>query len=163
HDGAADLAGADHGGVPLPVGAENRPELGDELASSIADTRMTELTEAGEILADLRIGEPQRFAELLGTDRLSPMFEPPFKLAQIQAQTPDGGARNLRAVGHQRIVLRSAMHFRDIVARDGRTISFEFFPPKTSDGWENLFASIKELEPFAPSFVSVTYGAGGST
>lgn len=55
------------------------------------------------------------------------------------------------------------MHFRDIVARDGRTISFEFFPPKTEGGWESLYASIKELEPLAPSFVSVTYGAGGST
>jgi len=55
------------------------------------------------------------------------------------------------------------MHFRDIVARDGRTISFEFFPPKTDGGWDALYASIKELEPLAPSFVSVTYGAGGST
>lgn len=55
------------------------------------------------------------------------------------------------------------MHFRDIVARDGRTISFEFFPPKNDAGWDALFASIKELEPLAPSFVSVTYGAGGST
>ncbi|MFO0873559.1 MAG: methylenetetrahydrofolate reductase [NAD(P)H] [Phycisphaerales bacterium] len=55
------------------------------------------------------------------------------------------------------------MHFRDIVARDGRTISFEFFPPKSEPGWDALFASIKELEPFSPSFVSVTYGAGGST
>ncbi len=55
------------------------------------------------------------------------------------------------------------MHFRDIVSRDGRTLSFEFFPPKSDAGWETLFASIKELEPLAPSFVSVTYGAGGST
>jgi len=55
------------------------------------------------------------------------------------------------------------MHFRDIVARDGRTVSFEFFPPKSESGWEILFASIKELAPLAPSFVSVTYGAGGST
>lgn len=55
------------------------------------------------------------------------------------------------------------MHFRDIVARDGRTISFEFFPPKTDGGWDALYASITELEPLAPSFVSVTYGAGGST
>ena len=55
------------------------------------------------------------------------------------------------------------MNFRDIASRDGRTISFEFFPPKTEGGWDSLYASIKELEPLAPSFVSVTYGAGGST
>ncbi|HMN96500.1 MAG TPA: methylenetetrahydrofolate reductase [NAD(P)H] [Phycisphaerales bacterium] len=55
------------------------------------------------------------------------------------------------------------MHFRDIVERDGRTISFEFFPPRTEGGWEMLFGALKDLEPLAPSFVSVTYGAGGST
>ena len=55
------------------------------------------------------------------------------------------------------------MHIRDIVARDSKTFSFEFFPPKTPTGWDSLFESISELEPLAPSFVSVTYGAGGST
>jgi methylenetetrahydrofolate reductase (NADPH) len=55
------------------------------------------------------------------------------------------------------------MHIRDIVARDSKTFSFEFFPPKTPSGWDSLFESISELEPLAPSFVSVTYGAGGST
>jgi len=41
--------------------------------------------------------------------------------------------------------------------------SFEFFPPKTEAGIEALFASLKALRPLAPNFVSVTYGAGGST
>jgi methylenetetrahydrofolate reductase (NADPH) len=41
--------------------------------------------------------------------------------------------------------------------------SFEFFPPRTEDGIEALFRSLKALRPLAPSFVSVTYGAGGST
>ena len=41
--------------------------------------------------------------------------------------------------------------------------SFEFFPPKTEAGIESLFASLKALRPLAPSYVSVTYGAGGST
>jgi methylenetetrahydrofolate reductase (NADPH) len=45
----------------------------------------------------------------------------------------------------------------------GPTISFEFFPPKTFAGWLSLGRTIAELEPLAPSFVSVTYGAGGST
>jgi methylenetetrahydrofolate reductase (NADPH) len=42
-------------------------------------------------------------------------------------------------------------------------ISFEFFPPKTDRMAETLWASIKRLEPLQPRFVSVTYGAGGST
>ncbi|NBX24439.1 MAG: methylenetetrahydrofolate reductase [NAD(P)H] [Planctomycetes bacterium] len=55
------------------------------------------------------------------------------------------------------------MHMLDILARDARTASFEFFPPAKESGWEQLFRAIRDLEPLAPSFVSVTYGAGGST
>lgn len=45
----------------------------------------------------------------------------------------------------------------------GRTFSFEFFPPRTEDAQLSLGRTIAELEPLQPSFVSVTYGAGGST
>ena len=45
----------------------------------------------------------------------------------------------------------------------GRTFSFEFFPPKTDAATLSLGRTIAELEPLGPSFVSVTYGAGGST
>jgi methylenetetrahydrofolate reductase (NADPH) len=42
-------------------------------------------------------------------------------------------------------------------------VSFEFFPPKTEEMETTMWASIERLAPLAPSFVSVTYGAGGST
>ncbi len=41
--------------------------------------------------------------------------------------------------------------------------SFEFFPPKTEEGWTNLRQTLEELSGLEPGFVSVTYGAGGST
>ena len=55
------------------------------------------------------------------------------------------------------------MHIQDIFQKHKTTISFEFFPPKTEKAAESLYRSIAELEPLKPSFVSVTYGAGGST
>jgi len=42
-------------------------------------------------------------------------------------------------------------------------VSFEFFPPKTDEMGERLWETVKRLEPLGPKFVSVTYGAGGST
>jgi methylenetetrahydrofolate reductase (NADPH) len=52
---------------------------------------------------------------------------------------------------------------RDIYARDGLTFSIEFFPPKTPEGIDSLFTAVQELKALDPAFVSVTYGAGGST
>jgi methylenetetrahydrofolate reductase (NADPH) len=55
------------------------------------------------------------------------------------------------------------MHIRDIFREHRTTFSFEFFPPKTDEASEELFGTIARLEELQPSFVSVTYGAGGST
>ena len=43
------------------------------------------------------------------------------------------------------------------------SVSFEFFPPKTDAGFQQLFQTIDDLHPLCPTYVSVTYGAGGST
>jgi methylenetetrahydrofolate reductase (NADPH) len=55
------------------------------------------------------------------------------------------------------------MHITDIMAKETPMFSFEFFPPKTPEAAESLYQTIRELEAYMPSFVSVTYGAGGST
>ena len=55
------------------------------------------------------------------------------------------------------------MHIQDVFANHRTTFSFEFFPPKDDQAAETLFGHIKDLEGLKPSFVSVTYGAGGST
>lgn len=51
----------------------------------------------------------------------------------------------------------------DLIREGERSYSFEFFPPKDEAGEEQLWQAIRELEPYEPTFVSVTYGAGGST
>jgi methylenetetrahydrofolate reductase (NADPH) len=51
----------------------------------------------------------------------------------------------------------------DILREGERSFSFEFFPPKDDAGEEQLWNAIRALEPYRPTFVSVTYGAGGST
>ncbi len=56
-----------------------------------------------------------------------------------------------------------ATTIRDRLADGRRSWSFEFFPPATDEGERLLWTAIRELEPLEPSFVSVTYGAGGTT
>ena len=55
------------------------------------------------------------------------------------------------------------MHIQDIFKTCATTFSFEFFPPKADRAWDELFVTIAHLQTLKPSFVSVTYGAGGST
>ena len=55
------------------------------------------------------------------------------------------------------------MHISDIIQGNSPTFSFEFFPPRTPDAADTLYQTIRDLESYTPDFVSVTYGAGGST
>jgi methylenetetrahydrofolate reductase (NADPH) len=58
---------------------------------------------------------------------------------------------------------RASLRIDSLLGTGLPTISFEFFPPKTEAGFTQLFAAIKDLHSLNPSYVSVTYGAGGST
>src|SRR5204862_7889369 len=55
------------------------------------------------------------------------------------------------------------MHITEIMRGHSPTFSFEFFPPKTRHAAETLYQTIRDLESYMPAFVSVTYGAGGTT
>ncbi len=62
-----------------------------------------------------------------------------------------------------RPIIPKLMHIHDILKAHPTTFSFEFFPPKTPEASEKLFETIAHLEALKPSFVDVTYGAGGGT
>ncbi|MDD2857879.1 MAG: methylenetetrahydrofolate reductase [NAD(P)H] [Candidatus Nanopelagicales bacterium] len=51
----------------------------------------------------------------------------------------------------------------EVLQAGGRSFSFELFPPKTDEGEQALWRTVRDLERLSPTFVSVTYGAGGST
>src|SRR5436305_14093459 len=55
------------------------------------------------------------------------------------------------------------MRIEQILAERGPVFSFEFFPPKTDEGMANLHTALDDLKEDEPDYVSVTYGAGGST
>ncbi|MFC6020450.1 methylenetetrahydrofolate reductase [NAD(P)H] [Plantactinospora solaniradicis] len=67
------------------------------------------------------------------------------------------------ALGLPSILPDSPPSIGDLVRGPQPTFSFEFFPPKTANGERLLWQAIRELESLRPSFVSVTYGAGGSS
>jgi methylenetetrahydrofolate reductase (NADPH) len=58
---------------------------------------------------------------------------------------------------------RQAPLIKDLLAAGGRSFSFEFMAPKTDADEDQLWLAIRRLEPLRPTFVSVTYGAGGTT
>ncbi|NGM15341.1 methylenetetrahydrofolate reductase [NAD(P)H] [Verrucosispora sioxanthis] len=67
------------------------------------------------------------------------------------------------ALGLPSVLPNSQPAIGELVRDCQPTFSFEFMPPKTEQGERQLWQAIRELEPLRPSFVSITYGAGGST
>ncbi|WFE29478.1 methylenetetrahydrofolate reductase [NAD(P)H] [Solwaraspora sp. WMMD791] len=67
------------------------------------------------------------------------------------------------ALGLPSVLPGSQPSIGDLIRAGAPTFSFEFFPPKTPEGERLLWQAIRELEPLQPSFVSITYGAGGTT
>jgi methylenetetrahydrofolate reductase (NADPH) len=55
------------------------------------------------------------------------------------------------------------MRIDELIAQQNPVFSFEFFPPKTPEGLETLYETIRTLAPLEPGYISVTYGAGGAT
>src|SRR5271163_1871352 len=74
---------------------------------------------------------------------------------------PIAGASSRRAADQLRD--RHSPLIRDLLADGRQSFSFEFMPPKTEAEEAQLWLAIRKLEPLRPTFVSVTYGAGGST
>src|SRR5271170_386144 len=71
------------------------------------------------------------------------------------------GAAPKRVSGQPRLPHQPLI--RDLLAVGRQAFSFEFMPPKTEAEEQQLWRAIRQLEPLRPTFVSVTYGAGGST
>ncbi len=59
--------------------------------------------------------------------------------------------------------MENPMRIDEIIGLGKAALSFEFFPPKTEAGFTSLYKTIDDLRPIHPTYVSVTYGAGGST
>lgn len=55
------------------------------------------------------------------------------------------------------------MKITEIISSPKPSLSFEVFPPKTSDNFDSVMAATEEIADLNPSFMSVTYGAGGGT
>ena len=78
----------------------------------------------------------------------------------LRGQRPPGGRREPRLSG---MVEGRGRSIGEVIREGERSISFEFMPPRDEAGAEQLWQAIRDLEPYDPTFVSVTYGAGGTT
>ena len=92
------------------------------------------------------------------------MFEAPERKGETVEIDADMVAAHLESQGDSATDDRAPMtEYRKLFGNGRRLFSFEFFPPKTDAGRQSLERTIRELAELEPAFVSVTYGAGGST
>jgi methylenetetrahydrofolate reductase (NADPH) len=166
--GSPDIPDSDQCRVPGAISSEHLSEVIVESCDLVADTGMSELPEEGKVLSDLSAGQPESGSQLFRTDGSSTCSDQGAHLPKIEAESLDGGPGNLGFGLHGPSLSEPpynpvAMHIDDVFARDHTTFSFEFFPPRSAAGWSTLEATLESLESFQPSFVSVTYGAAGST
>ncbi len=80
-----------------------------------------------------------------------------------RSSAPAGSAGPIGSAAAPARRVQHAAAIRDLIAAGGESFSFEFMPPKTDAEELQLWRAIRQLEPLRPTFVSVTYGAGGST
>jgi len=183
HDGSADVSCTNDDRIPFAIHLQDTTDFSSQACNPVADSRLPELTEATEILPDLCIGNADRSTQLARVDGWPPIGFMPLQLPQVETQSLDGRAGYVRRIRHAIAVYHpmlkighppsalqaphgvgcSQMHFEDIRQRDARTISFEFFPPASSKALESLRRRLGDFISLDPSFVSITYGAGGST
>ena len=164
----ADVPDADQRRIPGAIPPQHLPEMIVESSNLVADAGMTQLPEEGQVLSNLGTGQSKGGTQLFGAHGASPCSDQRPHLPEIQAESLDGGPGNLWFGLHDPSLPESpynpvAMHIDDVFERDRTTFSFEFFPPQSAAGWSTLEATLESLELFQPSFVSVTYGAAGST
>src|SRR5450755_2788774 len=77
--------------------------------------------------------------------------------------SPPRPRRSAKTAAQRAVGLPHAPLIRELLASGRQAFSFEFMPPKTEAEEQQLWRAIRQLEPLRPTFVSVTYGAGGST
>ena len=115
-EGSPEIAQSNQGYIPRPVGPEDASDGRDELHTAVADAGVAELTEVGEVLADLSVGEAEFRSQLRRTHRFPPPLLEPLEFAQVETQATDDRSRNrsrrLRTVIRDRIILVGGLHDR---------------------------------------------------
>ena len=107
--------------------------------------------------------ELERHRDLAPAPEVSARKAHRLALACHQARRGSAKKANERHGGGRRVMLNPPDRKSRFLGDGDIDVSFEFFPPKTAAMEETLWRSIRRLEPLHPNFVSVTYGAGGST
>lgn len=154
--------------IPGLVATEDSTQVVVEHGHGITDPRVSQLSDEGEILPHLSVGETERLAELTRAHiRLFIHRTALAELSEVETEPLGRGIRDLGLAIHASSLpigaYNALMHFSDVYQKQDTTFSFEFFPPGTEKGWNALGKAISDLEMLSPDFVSVTYGAGGST